>query len=341
MQCRASAILPAIHEEGEWAAKGHKVHASVLPKVDPASLAYEVAFVYDALKGTAKEVGRDIGRSYPALAHFELAGTADLVGMTEDSVVILDLKSGYGRLPAPGDHWQLRILGLMAARAYGRTHARLGLMFQHDEDDEPRYEFGEADAFDLSDTAEAVKETAIRLDTERALYLNGLIPDVTPGEHCKYCPAFSGCPAKVGLLRTLASDPDLAMSSLLSSLSPEKAPDVYWKVQEYDALFKKVKEALHSYAWNHPIQLGNGEVYGPAPGNETIRDHDQAKAALVEVSGVESVEVCGTTTWKTSKGAIEKALGKPTAERVFALMREGGALASSPTVRRHKPKGER
>jgi hypothetical protein len=170
MRCRASLTLPRIDSQGPEAVLGSAKHewatAGKLPEdpelreaceaMDLSSLAIrredfatEVAFAYDLEQDTAEEVGRHIGRAYPKRPGTVMFGTADFVGLTEDAVIVPDLKTGRGWLPKPIEAMQLRFLALAAARAYGRNLARVGWLHPWD----ATWHWEELDAFELEATA--------------------------------------------------------------------------------------------------------------------------------------------------------------------------------------------
>src|SRR5690606_3261920 len=81
----------------------------------------EVAFAYDYVKGTAREIPVR-NRQYVGLAETEIPGTADVVAEIDESTVYVgDYKTGH-RPPKP-DSMQLRAYALMAARTLGATEA--------------------------------------------------------------------------------------------------------------------------------------------------------------------------------------------------------------------------
>src|SRR5690606_37815558 len=98
----------------------------------PLHLGAEVTFRLDLRSDEAQEIGRNIDRSTYADMDEDpwvIYGTADLVGIGSDGVVVVyDYKTGWSEQDQAGDHWQLRGLALAAARAYGVSHARVGII---------------------------------------------------------------------------------------------------------------------------------------------------------------------------------------------------------------------
>lgn len=197
--CPASAVLPAVRREYKDAQDGTRAHAALEAAPPPGSFA-EVAFAYNVLSGEAREVGRSIGRNYGVLAEGEIPGTADLVTVQPDHVLVDDYKSGVGYLvpPLPGNP-QLQHNSMCAALVYDKPRAIAQLVY---------LKTGEVKdaAYDCFDFA----AISLRLRTiwercrmaadafgERAqpqeLVALGL---VNPGDHCWRCEAKKGCPIK-------------------------------------------------------------------------------------------------------------------------------------------------
>lgn len=234
----------------------------------PTHLAAEVSFRLKLNTGTARELGRDIGRQYMVdRSDWDescIDGTADLVGIDEeaDAVVIYDYKTGWSAQDAAADHWQIGALALAAARAYGKSNARLGIIRVW-ESGRVSYDVAAFDAFDLDrievDLCAVLDRRSDAMDEIR----EGRIPSVTTGRHCRYCPAFHACPAKVALARQVAAAPEDLDRQLAALITPENAAKAYRRIAEVQMVLDRVKKQIHALAEQEPIPLGNNRMLGP------------------------------------------------------------------------------
>jgi hypothetical protein len=339
--CPASAFLPHVDEPpGVYAVSGSAVHRylclvaevgrdaalalmevehrdacaaidlDTMPHAEPANWAVEVAFAWDWLADTARELHRGSGsRDYSGIGPSEVAGTADLIGLDGGAVVVLDLKTGWADLGNPADSPQLQFYALAAALAYGATEAVVG--FIHVRDGVALYDVARLDAFALAAAAERLR--GIVVSTSAAEEQWAQTHQVTPvaGEHCRYCPAFLRCPAKATLARELAlqsaaNDPT-ELTPVLDAASVPAALERLWAAQQ---VLERVKRTLDEFAASHPVYLPDGRVYGSVESSKESFDPAIGASALAQLFGPdvagEAVEVEKTL----SKAALERALRK-------------------------------
>lgn len=341
--CPASAALPYVTRDvGAPAKRGSAIHAYLaevsqvgrekalasVPEeyldaceaIDterlPTHLAPEVAFLLDLETGEAEEIGRDIDRRYPDdVGPMQIVGTADLVGIDEGAgaVVVYDYKTGWAAQEEAGLHWQIRGLALAAARAYGQSAARIGII-RVPETGRPSYDVAELDAFDLDAIEDSLRRTLARVAYWREAVAAGRTPDVHMGSHCRYCPAAYSCPGQVGLLRAVALSPDVAEPAL-DELTPEVAAEAYRRAQHIEAMLARVKAQLEGVATRAPIPLGDGRELGPVTMRREKLLADVALPILREHYG-EGVAKAAVEL-RTSKKAIRDAL-RPYAQRLDA-----------------------
>lgn len=234
----------------EWKAEAAAIDVSALPHTT-GSYAFEVAFGYLPDSDIAFELGRDVGREvYAALnPRHELGGTADLVGLAEDAVVVLDLKTGRKWLPEPKQSLQLGFLALAASRAYGKPKAIVGWIRLLDST--PRLVLDTLEADELDAMRERLQ--ALRRRVAKFAFLRQK-PDAKValhvGDWCRYCPGIRACWAHTTALPE-TGDPLLQYADQLA----------YVELLERRA--KMAREQLDAQAKNTPLPLPDGRVYGP------------------------------------------------------------------------------
>lgn len=337
--CPASEVLPQIKEEAsEDASRGTIIHAFlddcakhgrdealarapddfklVCAAIDidrlPIGKAFrsEVAFAYDYVKGTARELPVR-NRQYVGLAPTEIPGTCDVVAeLDADTAYAGDYKTGH-RPPKP-DSMQMRDYALFAARALGKSQAVTEIVHVR-EDGTVWRERAEFDAFDL-----AIHEQQIR-DTLDAV-AKADPSKVTTGEHCRYCPAFKTCPATLALSRQLAGG-----GLEIPPLTKETAALALERAKAAKKVIAAVEAEIKAFAEREAIPLQNGKTYGPRPWStrEVVVEH--ALPVLVEKFGAEAVD--RALPRKATVSAVEKlakeaaiAAGEKAAPAVRALM---------------------
>lgn len=383
LACPPSTVLPQVGSVTPDATRGHALHdfvaevaTGVVPyaalqklpeELHPAAAAIdfthvpggvtgyaaEVAFLYDVRADTARELGRGLGRKYPAHAGHEVPGTADLVGLTEDAVVVWDWKFGWGCVTKAAQNRQLAGYALAAARAYGRRRAFVGLLRQP-EGASPWFDWAELDELDLDATAAELRGLLADAEREAGKLAAGEALRTTVGPHCRYCPALRVCPAQATLAVALAN-PSAWQQGLPLELTLETAALALERIRAARAVLDKVEESIDALARQTPIPLGDGEVYGPRP-HPTER-LDAVNGALVlakafdDATARAAVKQTPTLTKESLKAALAgwrerhpEDARKPAALQKAALeaLRLGGAATTTYThpVVRHRPKPE-
>ena len=273
MICPASCTLPYITSEAGSAAKrGTEIHAfiencgklgreaalsavtnddlrAICEAIDvtviPAGAEHEVAMGLDVATGRAYRYALDSHRGYPEDGF--LHGTTDLVWVLDGCVVVLDFKTGKWVVLAR-ESWQLKALAIMAAKLAGLDEARVALAYLQD-DGSWKLSWDSLDAFELSD-AEA------RIASLKTRALRG---EYSTGEHCRFCPSLTLCPAQTQMAKAIV--PSLAeVEDKLASLTPKQQGEVWERVRLAEELIGKVKTAIGTMAAASPIPLPNGKT---------------------------------------------------------------------------------
>jgi hypothetical protein len=307
----------------------------------------EVAFALDVRTGRARELGRNLDRDYSGLLPGEMPLTADLVGLLPDGegVYVGDFKTG--RVPVAGAklNWQMRGLAVAATRTYGRSYAVVSLITVRD--DYVGYDQATHDAFDLSWDAQELQHAVGRIEDAQDKYERGGQPKIVTGIHCRYCPAFAGCPAQTSMVRALAANPADMERQVMELLTEETAGQAWAKLKQVEEVVKRVRETLYAWAAEHPIDLGNGLVFGPVNSTRRVLSGPKVRNLLREMYddaiAEEAVEI------KTSQAAIERALKQvaPKGElaaakrKVMDLLQEVGGITTvrSTSMKEHPVKG--
>lgn len=342
--CPASAALPQTYQpSGPAAIRGSAIHdvaadmltegrEAALAKVpqtaewrrtvegfDPFSLALpwdgirhvEVAYAYDLAADRGRVLGYRIGRRYPPTTPAEIRGSADVVIEARPGLVLVDWKSGQ-RLESAPDNWQIRIYSLMAARAHQQQSVR-GVLAYIAEDGSVELDSADFDAMDLAAIAADLRGVVVAVAAAVEALKRGESPAVTPGDHCRWCPAKPACPA---FARELAAATAAPAPAWLSQFEAEIATDegfARWYRDRLPVLrdvTKMVEDTLRQRA------LSRGEI--PFGDGSRLRASTQTRTTL----HAETVlEVLAAQT-----GSREKA---------EALCRDAGAYRTSkfPTLR--------
>lgn len=247
---------------------------SKLPAAQRGRWAGEVAFALDVETGCARELGRNLERRYDeaGLQPTEIAGTIDLMGMTEDSegIAAVDYKCGWARVTRGQENLQLLFAAVCATEVYGRSRAVGAILYPGDDGEDPYFDTGEWDAFDLVDAKERIIAIGrAALEAER-LFRDGdpktgevKKPRLVVGRHCRYCPALSTCPAQGALVRRFMATPEETGHDLKRQLADnDTAALVYRRIIAVEQAISQMKTIIYARASQSPIALGNGRVLG-------------------------------------------------------------------------------
>lgn len=272
--------------------------------VSPDGYAAEVAFAFDVVTGGAIELHRKGDRDYSMCGETQIPGTADVVALVgDDGVYVADWKFGWKDLPEPAVNWQFRFLALAAARAYGRTHARVE-MIRVGKDGTPYRVPAALDAFDLAEVACDLRE----------LHANGLRwahaggpPPVKTGAHCEGCASLKFCPASQALVSAPRPMTEAYVAGL-GAITREREVEVVEFMRWFGAVYENVKQAVHDYALLHPIRMPDGSVYGPRSWRRTQPFGVEAWRYLAERFGEEVAwKACEiSSTWTKVEGLVRK-----------------------------------
>lgn len=353
------AALLEIEDDDDRAAM-EAVDMDRLGQLDPAAFASEVAIAWNVATGEARELGRGITREEAAALarRDEMVGILDLVGLTDDAVVVLDYKRGFGRVARAEVNWQTRTYALMAALCYHRTKAIQGVI-RAPEGLTPWWDVAEMDSLDVDAHAADVRELLMKVGLVRAAESDQR-PQLVEGAHCRYCPARPFCPAKAYLLSVAMHDPKELESATTEALaSPERLARAWSRIRDAKALLDRLEAIVKDAARQQPIDLGDGWILGERVESKESVVADRARAVLMSLYGQAGAAVHGAavkTETSLTKADLKRTLAKlvfpdmvkanPKMKKthlertVFDELRKAGAVSVSSyrKVDEHKPK---
>ena len=253
------------------------IDVSKLPACRPDAYSVELAVAYNVLTGEARILKDVQNRQYPPLEEGWLCGTEDVVGLTDDAVITLDYKSGWGDLTRARSHHQVRTYGLAFARALGRPRAVVGLIRGFMGGGDPWWDVAELDEMELAAQEYQLEMLWRRLVEARKQMEDGTWDGSTCiGEHCSRCDSLPFCPAYQVLARqvVLAGDGDVTplapgfcgkLELVGSHLNEANARQFLERIQAAQRTLDTLKDVVDTYARHTPIALDDGYVYGPRP----------------------------------------------------------------------------
>jgi len=303
--------------------------------------AVEVAYAYDITTDRVRCLGANLGRNY-GQSPSEFAGSADYVRVEGATVTVVDLKTGLSEVPHPSRNAQLRALAFMVARWHAADVARVGILHAP-EGRTPWWSWATFDAFELATIGAELRTLAERVEFARRDVEAGKTPRLVVGEHCNNCPARFGCPARVAMAQRLAGEPEAVVMDLKAMLTPESAALALARWKAAKKAVDEVGQALHAYAKESPIPLGDGRVWGPVESQREVIDADRAWPVLVAKYGANTA--LKAMSLDTSKAGLERmarvvrgtASGKaPTLKAITAealdALRAAGAVSTKTTT---------
>jgi hypothetical protein len=334
--CPAWLAFPHVYRSNKYAARGHVIHgyqrailAGVAQEIALAQVpeAYretckridwsklcgdldeiesEVSYALDVRARTARVLGTNLGRDYVGAARraghplgpWEVPGSLDITGRRRlDRLrVVADTKSGFQEVTEAESNGQALFFAsvFMLLEGDDKVMVRMAKLKPNGDIWNDVATFGALDCDEYMDTLEAALE---RSKQDRRLYLSGGIPDVYPsGDNCQYCPAFSACPSKVALARSMLGDL-MSIRGRIQTMTQEDRGLAWEKAHDgVKPLLDKVLEALKEAARAEPLPLSNGYELREAPYEKTQTDFGAAVALARDLGATEAqIAACSPT----------------------------------------------
>lgn len=278
----------------------------------------EVAVAWSVSQHRARWLDAD-GRGYE-VAEDELPGRIDVVLVRDGQVAVVDWK-GYGAVDSPEENDQLMFYASCVADLHDATEVTIHVAHVPDDLSTARVVTRTVDAFDLEAFRAGLPLLVHRVREQRGRP----VPDVSEGDHCRYCPAQLACPAKSGLVALLAGE---RLGVELDAASDAKA----WRlIAAVEPMLRAAKAQVIARAAVRPLDLGDGTVLREVTkeGNEQL-DGEVAYAVAAELYGRELADAsCERSVSKASLRRAAKVADLPaaTVERsvVEEVRKRGGA----------------
>lgn len=203
--CPASAVLPATPGRYKDAADGQDEHRR-LELAAPIGSTPEAKFAFNVFSGEARFIGQGSDREYGPLADGEIPGTADVLFVRDDHVLMQDYKTGHGYaeqlagvFDKPKENLQFGHNALCAASFHEKPKVYFEALYTKTGE----VKDAEFDCFDFGAIAVRLRKIWQRCAEAAALTGTGATPQdlhvlgfVKDGPHCWRCEAKKGCPIK-------------------------------------------------------------------------------------------------------------------------------------------------
>lgn len=271
------AVLASTLTEGQRKAKSAEITALVANRSQVPVGDTEVPLAYSVVTRKGRVMPRTKDRDY-RYELGEIPGTADVVGWGNGEVLVCDFKSEH---TAYEDHTlQLNFYALAACRESGASSAECRVIGYSDSGHLAVTASWVLDWEDLLALEEELLQIRDRVEHERAKAAQGgYTPDVTLGDHCRYCPAWRACPAYSGAIKTVTNS------------ESEDLGQAYISAQMAEQAAEAVRRLVHIRLESEGIiSLGDGRsiVLDRAGRTRIKKDATSAKAKRVRKSAESS-----------------------------------------------------
>lgn len=321
-QCPVSAVLPQTNHTTAASDKGTAIHAFLADYLKNGDSAYsrvpaKYAKTCYAINVAKLPVGVGTVSTETRVERAGISGTIDVLGLTFDAVVVLDAKTGFTRQSPAREHEQLNWYAVAAAEAHGRRKAIIGIV-RIDESGEVWNDIAEVDGFELDAMAGRLDAVILRARNAKPT------DTVTTGDHCRFCPAFTACPATREVAALMATDPGKLAEI---PLTMEVAADLWRKAKLAEKVVEAVLATLKDFAHQTPILLPNGKRIAAVPVERRSIDAIKAHEVLKDRWGLEvadaAVDYNPSATFTSLKAALQKIAEKG---KLASMEREAESL---------------
>ncbi len=269
----------------------------------------EAPFAFDANNKSARILGTGLKRQYENTG--EIVGTADFVGRHKDTkqILVADYKTGIVPIDAATNQ-QLAFLALCAALVYDADEVIARIVTIRED---ATFHFNERiyareHLLEFGDNLAALQTV---LNIFAAWYEAGKILPVNVGDHCKYCPTISACPAAAAVLTRYdwaAKKEDLQTWDL-ANLEAKDAGALWERLLVIEKAVELQKNALKDFARTQPIETNEGKQLMLGSQIVTQIVLGRALEIIAEIYGQDLADhLLGATNAKLPKTELEAAL---------------------------------
>jgi hypothetical protein len=323
------------------------------------ALTPEVAFAYNCITDTARELGRAGERdvAYDSVTADEVPCQLDVVGVSVDRRrgLYVDWKTGWSKRTRARRNQQLWFGGLCMARAYGLEEVTVQLVTIGDHR-KPYVQTATLTAFDIDGYALEVQELHREVMALREAAARGIRPTgFSVGPWCRYCKSRRVCDAQTALVRAAVGRDWIEEVMRMIPMPPEVAGDALLRIREARNVLNLAEKMVQAAARSQPLPLGQdrdglyhwygmtivegNEELDAAIAQEVLRaewpPHVIEETGELEDVGLEIVDLA------TTKKAIEQAVGAraargtkaKTLERIYDAIRARGGARRSTSVK--------
>jgi hypothetical protein len=213
---------------------------------------------------------------------FSLQGTADVVGISQDKLIIADLKTGRGYVDADSEQMKIYALGALLHNTFRPTQVELQIIQPH---------HGEKRVHRMSVDELGVWETQVLLPAIDDAISDK--PKFNPSESaCQWCPAKHICPAQKEQFDIVAAEPDISVMSkhdihqVMLSLTPDQISAMLDKAPLVEKFIDAVKE--HATKKMEAGEVIAGWQLQPKRASRKWIDSNAARKALTDAGLTDS-----------------------------------------------------
>ena len=188
-------------------------------------------------------------RDYADRTDDEFVGTVDLIATRPDGrALIRDYKTG-ANLGDPATKLQLRFAALALHLETGAQEIDVEFAYIL-QDGAVQYDTATLNVWDFDETFETLVRLRESITQARHRYSAGEPLSVRTGQHCRFCPAFWSCPAKIGALRTVTQLDVRRLPTRQSALR-----EFWQKYEETRQIIDRAKPLVTEYVDRDEIPL--------------------------------------------------------------------------------------
>jgi hypothetical protein len=286
-RCLGSAVLPQADEEHEGTERGRALHgfmtalalgrtrAHALASVsedwredagrievpeDITSGRPEVGLALDVNAGTARALGEDMTREQVRAARRsdETGMLLDWVAIQDTTGVVRDWKFGWQEDLGPAsEHLQVLVYGASTLLAWALEAVRCELW--HWDGVRWRVDAVTLDFVAALEVLDRWKRLLGRASEARTAYeARGVLPRLSVGKWCAWCPAQRRCPAQVASALAVLQQGDPASTAV--EMAPEQAGEAWERLRVLESWARARREDIERIAGMTPLPLADGKV---------------------------------------------------------------------------------